>query len=228
MTDVTRILSAIERGAPSAAEQLLPLVYDELRKMAAAKMAQEKPGQTLQATALVHEAYLRLVDVEKARHWDSRGHFFAAAAEAMRRILVESARRRGVRERHGLGHRVDLEENAPICSSLSFDLLALDEALTELEKHDSQAAELVKLRFFAGLWSTRHARPRWSLPTWPAKAFGRASRRCAWPGVSTCSFSPRRGSCSQRAPSFRPMAAARASTRVLMVTSAPKGWASSS
>ncbi len=151
MSDVTRILSIIEQGNPSAAEQLLPLVYGELRMLAAAKMAQENPGQTLQATALVHEAYIRLVDVDKAQHWDSRGHFFSAAAEAMRRILVERARKRGVRERHGLGYRVDLEENAPGDSSPSFDLLAVDEALTELEKHDSQAAELVKLRFFAGL-----------------------------------------------------------------------------
>ena len=151
MTDVTHILSAIERGDLSAAEQLLPLLYDELRKLAAHKMAQEAPGQTLQATALVHEAYLRLVDVEQASHWDSRGHFFAAAAEAMRRILVERARRKDVRERHGLGHRVDLEENAPVRLSSSFDLLALDEALTKLERHDAQAAELVKLRFFAGL-----------------------------------------------------------------------------
>jgi RNA polymerase sigma factor (TIGR02999 family) len=151
MSDVTRILGQIEDGDGQAAEKLLPLVYDELRKLAAAKMAQENPGQTLQATALVHEAYIRLVDAKKTRHWDSRGHFFSAAAEAMRRILVERARRQGVRERHGLGCRVDLEENAPGHSSPSFDLLAVDEALTELEKHDSQAAELVKLRFFAGL-----------------------------------------------------------------------------
>ena len=150
MSDVTYILSNIEQGDPSASDQLLPLVYEELRKLAAQKMAQENPGQTLQATALVHEAYVRLVDVEKAQHWDSRGHFFSAAAEAMRRILVERARRQGVRERHGLGDRVDLEDNVATLSP-SFDLVAFDEALTELHEHDSQAAELVKLRFFAGL-----------------------------------------------------------------------------
>ena len=150
MTDVTRILSQIEQGDTGATEQLLPLVYEELRKLAARKMAQEAPGQTLQATALVHEAYIRLVDVEKAQHWDSRGHFFAAAAEAMRRILVERARKQDVRERHGLGHRIDLQENTPDRSSPPLDLLALDEALRELQEHDSQAAELVRLRFFAG------------------------------------------------------------------------------
>lgn len=150
MTDVTRILSAIEQGDPSATEQLLPLVYDELRRLAAAKMAQEAPGQTLQATALVHEAYIRLVDVEKTQHWDSRGHFFAAAAEAMRRLLVERARRQGVKERHGQANRIDLNENAATFSP-SFDLLAFDEVLTELQSNDAQAAELVKLRVFAGL-----------------------------------------------------------------------------
>jgi RNA polymerase sigma factor (TIGR02999 family) len=151
MTDVTRILSAIEQGDPSAAEQLLPLVYNELRKLAAQKMAQEKPGQTLQATALVHEAYLRLVDVEKARHWNSRGHFFAAAAEAMRRILVENARRkRG--PRHGGSHlRHELVE-AEVASPVPPErLLALDEALTKLAGQDPKVAELVKLRYFAGL-----------------------------------------------------------------------------
>jgi RNA polymerase sigma factor (TIGR02999 family) len=151
MSEVTRILSAIEQGDPHAASQLLPLVYDELRQLAAHKLAQEKPGQTLQATALVHEAYLRLVDVERAQHWNSRGHFFAAAAEAMRRILVEQARRKQ-RVRHGGGHqRLDLDEAALLAPSPPDDLLALDEALTRLAERDPRLAELVKLRFFAGL-----------------------------------------------------------------------------
>ena len=150
MSDVTQILSQIEQGDPSAAEQLLPLVYDELRKLAAQKMAQEKPGQTLQATALVHEAYLRLVDVEKAQHWDSRGHFFAAAAEAIRRILVESARRKG-RVRHGGGrHRVDLQKAASLGEAPRDELLALDEALSRFSAQEPAKAELVKLRYFAG------------------------------------------------------------------------------
>src|SRR5438132_5673277 len=151
MSDVTKILSAIEQGDPQAAEELLPLVYDELRKLAADRMAQERPGQTLQATALVHEAYLRLVDDEKARDWDSRGHFFAAAAEAMRRILVESARKKK-RLRHGGGrHRVDLQEAVSLADSPQDDLLALDEALTQLAAREPAKAELVKLRYFAGL-----------------------------------------------------------------------------
>jgi RNA polymerase sigma factor (TIGR02999 family) len=151
MTDVTRILSAIEQGDPSAAEQLLPLVYDELRKLAARKMREENPGQTLQATALVHEAYVRLVDVEKARHWDSRGHFFAAAAEAMRRILVESARRKR-RGKHGGDHvRVDLEENDPPAAASDDLVLCVDQSLDALAEQNAQAAELVKLRYFAGL-----------------------------------------------------------------------------
>jgi RNA polymerase sigma factor (TIGR02999 family) len=151
MADVTRILSAIEQGDPSAAEQLLPLVYDELRKLAAAKMAQEKPGQTLQATALVHEAYLRLVDVEKAQHWNSRGHFFGAAAEAMRRVLVENARRRESSKRGGYLKRVDFDVTVAPQDGLSPDLLALDQALKQLETDAPQKAELVKLRFFCGL-----------------------------------------------------------------------------
>jgi RNA polymerase sigma factor (TIGR02999 family) len=151
MSDVTQILSQIESGDPSAAEQLLPLVYDELRKLAAAKMAQEKPGQTLQATALVHDAYIRLVDVEKAQHWDSRGHFFAAAAEAMRRILVESARRKA-RLKHGGCHRqIPLNEAELPVSRDGEDLLAIDQALTRLAKSDEAAARLVELRFFAGM-----------------------------------------------------------------------------
>jgi RNA polymerase sigma factor (TIGR02999 family) len=129
MTDVTSILSAIEQGDPQAAEQLLPLVYDELRKLAAQRLAQEKPGQTLQATALVHEVYLRLVDVEKAQHWNSRGHFFAAAAEAMRRILVEGARKRGRRKRGGDRQRLDLDALQLSVQAVSDELLALDEAL---------------------------------------------------------------------------------------------------
>ncbi len=156
MTDVTRILSAIEQGDPSAAQQLLPLVYEELRKLASAKMAQENPGQTLQATGLVHEAYMRLVDVEKAQHWDSRGHFFAAAAEAMRRILVEQARKRCRREAIR-GPRIPLDELALATAFPNEQLLRLDEALRKLETRNATAAELVKLRFFAGLTMTQTA-----------------------------------------------------------------------
>ena len=151
MTDVTRILSAIEQGDAQASEQLLPLVYDELRKLAAQKMAQEKPGQTLQATALVHEAYIRLVDVQKAQHWDSRGHFFAAAAEAMRRILVENARRKRSLQAGGIMRRVDLDDAQVALDQDCDDLLALDDALTELSAEDPVAAELAELRLFGGL-----------------------------------------------------------------------------
>jgi len=151
MSDVPRILSAIEQGDPCAAAELLPLVYDELRKLAAAKLAQENPGQTLQATALVHEAYLRLVGAGDAQEWNSRGHFFAAAAESMRRILIEQARRKGCHKRGGRLRRVDLEQLSLGDESAAGDLLALDEALTELEQHDANAARLVKLRYFAGL-----------------------------------------------------------------------------
>jgi RNA polymerase sigma factor (TIGR02999 family) len=150
MNDVTRILSDVEQGDPQAAEQLLPLVYEELRKMAAQKLAQEAPGQTLQATALVHEAYLRLVDVEKAQHWDSRGHFFVAAAEAMRRILVESARRHHALKRGGGLERIDLPELPETARDDPLDLVALDEALKRLEALHPQKAQVVKLRFFAG------------------------------------------------------------------------------
>jgi RNA polymerase sigma factor (TIGR02999 family) len=151
MSEVTRILTATEQGDPQAAERLLPLVYDELRKLAAQKLAQEKPGQTLQATALVHEAYLRLVGVEKAQQWDSRGHFFAAAAEAMRRILVENARRKR-RPKHGADRkRLDLDAAAPVAEAPADDLVELDEALRRLETTDAPAARLVKLRYFAGL-----------------------------------------------------------------------------
>src|SRR6266550_2244516 len=156
MSDVTRILSAIEQGDPRAAEQLLPLVYDELRQLAAERMAQEKPGQTLQATALVHEAYLRLVDVERAQHWNSRGHFFAAAAEAMRRILVDNARRKQSKKRGGDRVRLDLDQLAAATSERLDDVLDIDAALVGLAKADAQAAELVKLRYFAGaVWESR-------------------------------------------------------------------------
>jgi RNA polymerase sigma factor (TIGR02999 family) len=151
MDKVTHILSAIEQGDPQAADQLLPLVYDELRRLAAAKMAQEKPGQTLQATALVHEAYLRLVDGEQAQHWESRRHFFAAAAEAMRRILIENARRKRSAKQGGDRKRVDLAEADPVSMTDPCQLVELDEALTQLEHQDPEAAELVKLRLFAGL-----------------------------------------------------------------------------
>ena len=151
MSEVTRILSAIEDGDPSAAGELLPLVYDELRKLAAQKLAQEKPGQTLQATALVHEAYLRLVDVEQAQHWDSRRHFFAAVAEAMRRILVENARRKRSAKHGGRRARIDLDEALIVGDEPRDDLLDLDELLDQLAGADPRAAELVKLRFFAGL-----------------------------------------------------------------------------
>jgi RNA polymerase sigma factor (TIGR02999 family) len=151
MSEVTRILVAIEQGDPHAAEQLLPLVYDELRKLAALKLAQEKPGQTLQATALVHEAYIRLVDVDKVQHWNSRGHYFAAAAEAMRRILVEQARRKGRRKRGGDWQRWDVQLSEPAAEGPDVDLVAVDEALTELAREHPEKAELVKLRYFAGM-----------------------------------------------------------------------------
>ncbi len=152
MGEVTRILSAMEQGDPQAASQLLPLVYDELRKLAAHRLAHQTPGQTLQPTALVHEAYLRLVDDPEGRDWDSRGHFFAAAAEAMRRILVENARRKGRRKRGGGLTRRDLDTAEPLAEpEVCEDLLALDEALTKLASADPQAAQLVQLRYFAGL-----------------------------------------------------------------------------
>ncbi|HEX7448429.1 MAG TPA: ECF-type sigma factor [Pirellulales bacterium] len=151
MSEITYILSAIDQGDSQAAAQLLPLVYDELRKLAAEKMARERPGQTLQTTALVHEAYLRLVDVEKVQHWNSRGHFFAAAAEAMRRILVEQARRKHSKKHGGELIRVALPDEIADPQPRREDLLVLNEALDRLERHDSQAAALVKLRYFAGL-----------------------------------------------------------------------------
>ncbi len=151
MSDVTRILGQIEAGDPKAAEELLPLVYEELRKLAAARMAQEKPDQTLQATALVHEAYVRLVDGDNMRRWDSRGHFFAAAAEAMRRILIDRARRRRSPKHGGRRHRVALEEVDCFADVPPDDLLALDEAIEQLEREAPLQAKLVKLRCFAGL-----------------------------------------------------------------------------
>ena len=151
MTDVTQILSQIEQGDSSAAEQLLPLVYDELRRLAMARLAEEKPGQTLQATALVHDAYIRLVDVAKAQHWNSRGHFFGAAAEAMRRILVNRARDKGRLKRGGSFQRVDLEQIELALDTPNEQLLAIDEAIESLEMESPQCAQVVKLRFFAGL-----------------------------------------------------------------------------
>jgi RNA polymerase sigma factor (TIGR02999 family) len=177
MNEVTRILSAVEQGEPQAAEQLLPLVYDELRRLAAQRLAQEKPGQTLQPTALVHEAYLRLVDTDLVRRWDSRGHFFAAAAEAMRRILVERARRRR-RIRHGGGlRRLDLSETEVAVGPTDDEqILRLDGALYRLAAVRPQAAELVKLRFFSGL-SAEEAAPMVGLSSRTARrlwAFARA------------------------------------------------------
>jgi RNA polymerase sigma factor (TIGR02999 family) len=153
MSEVTRILSAIEQGDAHVAQELLPLVYDELRKLAAQRLAEEKPGQTLQATALVHEAYIRLVDVgpEKARYWNSRGHFFGAAAEAMRRILIEQARRKRTLKGGGELRRIELTGVDPVISGPNLDLLALNDALEKLAAKDPRKAELVKLRFFAGL-----------------------------------------------------------------------------
>ncbi|HEX2475067.1 MAG TPA: ECF-type sigma factor [Lacipirellulaceae bacterium] len=151
MPDVTQILSRIEAGDPSAAELLLPLVYDELRKLAAAKVAQEKPGQTLQATALVHEAYVRLVDGEKTQHWNSRGHFFAAAAEAMRRILIENARRKQSHKHGGRQTKFELEEADLATCDDSEKLLAIDDVLDRLAAETPVAAQLVKLRVFAGM-----------------------------------------------------------------------------
>jgi RNA polymerase sigma factor (TIGR02999 family) len=171
MSEVSRILSAIENGNPSAAGELLPLVYEELRKLAAQKLVQEKPGQTLQATALVHEAYLRLVNVEQAQHWNSRGHFFAAAAEAMRRILVESARRK-LRVKHGGAlQRHDVEGLNLVSPKTPDELVALSEALDRLTATNAPAAELVKLRFFAGLTNDEAAAalgisPRKANQTW--------------------------------------------------------------
>ncbi|MCC6126082.1 MAG: sigma-70 family RNA polymerase sigma factor [Pirellulales bacterium] len=157
MHEVTRILSAIEQGEPQAAEQLLPLVYNELRRLAAEKLVLERPGQTLQATVLVHEAYLRLVDVEKAQHWNGRGHFFSAAAEAMRRILVENARRKSALKAGGNLRRGEISDFEPAIEGPRLDLLALHEALDKLAAMAPRKAELVKLRFFAGLTNRQTA-----------------------------------------------------------------------
>jgi RNA polymerase sigma factor (TIGR02999 family) len=151
MSEVTQILHAIAVGDPDAASQLLPLVYDELRKLAAQKLARESPGQTLQPTALVHEAYLRLVGEDEEQHWDGRGHFFAAAAEAMRRILVEIARQKASLKRGGDRGRVDVVDSLLASPEPREDLVALDAALTRLAETDRQAADLVQLRYFAGL-----------------------------------------------------------------------------
>jgi RNA polymerase sigma factor (TIGR02999 family) len=151
MSEATRILYAIEQGDPHAAEQLLPLVYDELRRLAAQKLAQESPGQTLQATALVHEAYLRLVDGDKAAHWNSRAHFFGAAAEAMRRILVDRARRKQSAKRGGKSRRVSIDDADVGFASSADELLDIDLALSRLADEDPQAARLIQLRYFAGL-----------------------------------------------------------------------------
>jgi RNA polymerase sigma factor (TIGR02999 family) len=151
MADVTQILRDIEHGDPHAAEQLLPMVYDELRQLAAQRLAQEKPGQTLQATALVHEAYVRLVDVDQAQHWTGRGHFFAAAAEAMRRILINRARDKGRQKRGGSWQRVDLDRLLVADQASEEELVAIDDALQELARRNGPCAELVKLRFFTGL-----------------------------------------------------------------------------
>ena len=158
MSDVTRILSEIESGDPTAAEQLLPLVYDELRKLAAAKLSHEKPGQTIQATVLVHEAWLRLVGGDAAVHWNGRGHFFAAAANAMQRIVVENARRKKRLKAGGEHQRVHLSEVAASVHGPTVDVLAVDEALQKLDRQDHRKAELVRLRFFAGLTVPEAAR----------------------------------------------------------------------
>ena len=151
MSDVTRVLARIESGDQQASEDLLPLVYDELCKLAAARMASEPSDHTLQPTALVHEAYMRLVDVADAQQWKGRGHFFSAAAEAMRRILIERARRKGTLRAGRDIHRVDIEQVEPTSDSPNIDIFALSEALDALEKHDPRKAELVKLRYFAGM-----------------------------------------------------------------------------
>ena len=158
MADITQILSAVATGDPQAAAELLPLVYEELRKLAAVRLADERPGQTLQPTALVHEAYLRLVGSGPPQVWNGRGHFFAAAAEAMRRILIDRARHRQTRKAGGGRHRLDLDGLEPALEEESSDrLLALDEALRQLEAEDPRKAELVKLRFFAGLTAEQAA-----------------------------------------------------------------------
>ena len=175
MNDVTQILSQIEQGDPSAAEELLPLVYDELRKLAADRLANEKPGQTLQPTALVHEAYIRLVDKDEVAHWNSRGHFFAAAAEAMRRILVENARRKGAAKRGGGLERVDLDDAQTLDRATPEMIVAISDALEKLAVEDPVKAELVKLRCFAGLSHQDAAKP-WAFLAQPLTVTGFTQR----------------------------------------------------
>src|SRR5438445_12513978 len=182
MSEVIRVLSAIEQGDPHAAEQLLPLVYDELRRLAAQKMAKEAPGQTLQATDLVHEAYLRLVDVEKTQHWNNRGHFFAAAAEAMRRILVENARRKRRPKHGGDRQRIELDEALAVADPRT-DLLALDDALSQLAVQEPVKAELVKLRYFAGL-SLEEAAAILSISPATAKRYWAVARAWLFAAIS--------------------------------------------
>jgi RNA polymerase sigma factor (TIGR02999 family) len=177
MSKVTRILSAIEQGDPRAAEQLLPLVYQELRRLAAQKLAQEKPGQTLQATALVHEAYLRLVGGEREAPWNSRGHFIAAAAEAMRRILVENARRKKTEKHGGKRQRIDLSRAEPMTWADPDAVLDLDDVLTALAGEDPEAAEVAKLRIFAGLSVEEAAQ---ALSTSRANAYRQWAYARAW------------------------------------------------
>ena len=176
MSDVTRILGQIESGDPKAAEELLPLVYEELRKLAAAKMAQEASGQTLQATALVHEAFVRLVDIAQVQPWDSRRHFFAAAAEAMRRILVENARRKGRLRLGGDRKRNELGDFDAVTLSSGDEILDLDQALTQLADQEPRAAEMVKLRYFAGLTLEETARDAGRIP--PDRKAGLGLRPC--------------------------------------------------
>jgi RNA polymerase sigma factor (TIGR02999 family) len=190
MHDVTQVLQDIERGDPHAAGQLLPLVYEDLRKLAAQKLAQEKPGQTLQATALVHEAYLRLVGDDQGPHWNSRGHFFAAAAEAMRRILIEQARRKGSQRRGGSRHRCELLEEDRIAVPLNEELLDLDEALSKLGATDPQAAELVKLRVFAGMTVEEIAQLQETSPRTVKRNWAYAR---AWLGRELAAYNERNG-----------------------------------
>jgi RNA polymerase sigma factor (TIGR02999 family) len=190
MSDVTRILAAIEQGDPQAAEQLLPLVYDELRRLAAARLDREAPGQTLDATALVHEAYLRLVDVDGARPWNGRGHFFAAAAEAMRRILIDQARRKCGQRRGGARRRRELLDEHLIEAPLNEELLDLDEALSRLAVADPQAAELVKLRVFAGMSVEEVAQLQGTSPRTVKRNWAYAR---AWLGRELASYDERDG-----------------------------------
>jgi RNA polymerase sigma factor (TIGR02999 family) len=187
MTEFTRILSAIEEGDPHAAEQLLPLVYDELRKLAIQKLAQEKPGQTLQATALVHEAYLRLVGNESDVHWNSRGHFIAAAAEAMRRILIENARRKKTEKHGGQRKRIDLSQAEPMTDADLSSLLDLDEVLTVLAAEDPEAAEVAKLRLFVGLSVEEAAQ---ALGTSRSNAYRQWTYARAWLHARLCTDPP--------------------------------------